>query len=255
MAQTCIWCSKSEPNVTFNCTPHTIPKNFGGPKGKDVCDDCNNYFGTKRSGKLVIEVVLKEVFNISRCMLLYSLGEIGKNKAMAKKPSTLYFDINIQKRKIKAKPSFRFQKGFQEEFALQFRRGFYMIFLEEYHRLSNKGHDEQFSFMREFARFGLGDFPVFYLERRHGAMLLSIDLIKKPEFYFGDDQLKIMKEYGFYEIEFLGHTFVIPVIRNYEISWDVYANDLEKRKGSLFKPCKNINYITDIDLGLRILMD
>lgn len=253
MAQTCIWCLQSEPNVTFNNIPHSIPKSIRGPEGKDVCDDCNEYFGTKKNGRFVIEVVLKEVFNISRCMLLEPLGEIGKNKSMAKKPSTIYFDINIQKRKVNAKHTFRFQKGFQKEFALQFRRGFYMIFLEEYHRLSNKGHDEQFNFMREFARYGFGDFPVFYFERRLGAMLMSTEWLKKPEFYFGEDQLKIMKEYGFYEIEFLGHPFAIPVIKNYELSKDAYLNDFEKRKGSLFKSVKNIKRITDIDLALKIL--
>ena len=43
----CIFCGKSVPEVTFNHRPHILPKSMGGTIiGADICDDCNEYFGS-----------------------------------------------------------------------------------------------------------------------------------------------------------------------------------------------------------------
>lgn len=48
---TCIYCKKSEPNVTFDSREHVIPQGFGAFGAETfvlhnkVCDDCNSYFG------------------------------------------------------------------------------------------------------------------------------------------------------------------------------------------------------------------
>jgi hypothetical protein len=77
----CLWCLQKGPNVTFAKKAHTIPKSLGGQNfNKNICDDCNYYFGNSDShnGKYSIEVALKEAFTISRKRFL--LGGINKRK-------------------------------------------------------------------------------------------------------------------------------------------------------------------------------
>lgn len=89
----CIWCSKKENFVTFNKIAHTIPQSLGGKNiCKNVCDDCNEYFGRKEFGKPAVEIALKEVLNISKYLLLTQHKEI-KLKDLSL--STLYLTTKI----------------------------------------------------------------------------------------------------------------------------------------------------------------
>lgn len=249
----CIWCQRSNPVVTFNKIAHTIPKSLKGPIGKDICDDCNEYFGTRRSGNIPIDLSLKEVFNVSRAMFLERFNQVGKNKGLARKPSSVYFRINFEKRKIDINPSFKYRLSFQKEFAVQFRRGLYKIFLEESHRLLSNGHNQQYDFIRQFARYGLGNYPVYYFKRKHGIIMTTKELIISPELYFGEDQIETMKRYGFYEVEILGHRFSIPITSRFDIMVDLYRNHLNEKASKLYDSLIEINRIQDIDITLKIL--
>ena len=45
----CIWCGKTEPDVSFRAAPHIVPHNLGSDDiGFDVCDDCNHYLAQVR---------------------------------------------------------------------------------------------------------------------------------------------------------------------------------------------------------------
>lgn len=60
----CIWCGKSYPDVTFLKQPHIVPRNMGGSCiGFDICDECNDYFGTPTKAMPSTNLVFKEVFN------------------------------------------------------------------------------------------------------------------------------------------------------------------------------------------------
>ena len=44
--------------------------------------------------------------------------------------------------------------------------------------------EEQYDFIREFARYDLGEYPVFYFLRRVGIVLLVDKVVNSPEIYF-----------------------------------------------------------------------
>src|SRR5574343_1564879 len=111
----CIWCLLTEPDVTFENLTHSIPKALGGKSiCKNVCDSCNSYFGNQIGGYPSVEAIIKETFNVSRVGLLDTQNQIGKNKALPK-ISSIYFDIDIKRHKIKLKSSYSHNKGFQED--------------------------------------------------------------------------------------------------------------------------------------------
>src|SRR5690606_19813412 len=92
-----------------------------------------------------------------------------------------YFDINVSKRTFKLKSSYRSQKGFQENLCRQLKKGIYKMFLEESERRNGNGLDSKFDFIREFARYNLGDYPVIYFERLHPIILAPVELLKYPQ--------------------------------------------------------------------------
>ena len=69
----CIWCLKEMPLVSFKNQPHTISKQIGGTFiGFDICDSCNNYFGSNNSSSkysMSVELAFKEIFNVTRHLM------------------------------------------------------------------------------------------------------------------------------------------------------------------------------------------
>jgi hypothetical protein len=64
-----------------------------------------------------VETALKEAFNISRAKFLHSDGDIGKKNSTLARFTSMYFNVDFQRRKIALKPSYKLQRGFQEAFA------------------------------------------------------------------------------------------------------------------------------------------
>ncbi len=253
----CIWCRKTEQQVAFNKLAHTIPKSLGGQDiCSNVCDTCNAFFGNHYQGDPSVETVIKETFNISRVRFLDHENHIGKNKPMTKF-SSIYFNVDLKKHKIDLKTSYRLQKGFQEKIGRQLKKGLYKIFLEEVERQKGSGHSIQYDFIREFARYDLGDFPVFYFERLHGMILMAKRWAIRPQFFLDSDQQfkYLVREPSCFEFEFLGHTFGIATSRHWELAFDNYIKKTKEAKMQFFRTWRQVNSFNDIDLGLSILDD
>lgn len=253
----CIWCRNSEEKVSFKKKAHTIPQSLGGNHiCETVCDACNLAFGSHYQGSPSVEAILKETFNVSRMRFLHSDNQVGKNKKLPRF-SSLFFDVNFNKRKIDLKFSFRLQSGFQEKLCRQLKKGLYKIYLEEIERQKGIGLDPQFDFIREFSRYNIGDYPVFYFQRSIGVIAVSNDWITNPQFHLDNAyQMKyLVQEPSFFEFEFLGHVFGIATSRHWEIAYDNYIKKTSDRKKEFFKSVRIINKLKDIDLLLSILDD
>lgn len=250
----CIWCNYTSDEVTFKKKAHTVPQSLGGKNiCENVCDECNQYFGNIHNQKPAIETVLKEAFNISRARFLNVKGEVGgKNKTLPKFTST-YFDVNFKKGTYSVKARFRMQQGFQNELARQFRRGIYMLFLEEYERQIKGAANSKFDFIRSFSRFDEGDLPVFYGRRKFGAILVVHDWVKNPELIFDRKMKYLIAHDDYEEFEFLGHVFGIVKTENWQHSINDHLKTSMALKNNYFSSMININYLSEIDLVLNIL--
>lgn len=251
----CIWCRKTEQETTFNKIAHTIPKSLGGQDiCINVCDICNAFFGNHYQGDPSVETVIKETFNISRVRFLDNENHIGKNKPLTK-VSSIYFNVDLKKHKIDLKTSYKLQKGFQETIGRQIKKGLYKIFLEEVERQKGDGHNPQYDFIREFARYNLGDYPVFYFERLHGIILMAKSWAIRPEFFLDENQQAqyLIREPSFFEFEFLGHVFGIATSRHWELAFDNYIKKTIEAKKNIFSRWRLVKSFNDIDLTLAIL--
>lgn len=254
----CIWCLKEESVVPFEKKAHTIPQSLGGKNiCSNVCDGCNSFFGQHHKGMPPIETVIKEAFNISRARFLEADGRIGKNKPMPKYTS-IYFDVDFKKRKIELKSHYRFHnKGFQQKLSRQLKKGLYKIFLEELERQKGEALDEKYDFIREFARYDLGDYPVFYFERSLGAILMAKEFAESPELFMREEEKfgYLVNEPSFFEFELLGHVLSIATSRNWIIAFDNYKRKSFAAKQKYFKQMKIVKEFKDIDLTLSVLND
>jgi hypothetical protein len=251
----CIWCSKTQQNTTFKKLAHTIPQTLGGQNiCKNVCDDCNLTFGSYFEKLPPVETVLKETFNITRARLLSTSDNVGKNKPLSRFKS-IYFKVDFDTHKVTTKATYKFNKAFQQNICRQLKKGLYKVFLEESERQKGNGHDSTYDFIREFARYNLGDYPVFYFERQYGILLMSENWIKNPELFMDPNyQAKyLVNEPSFYEFELLGHVFGIATSRHWELALDNYIKKSVHAKKELFKSWKLINNFNDIDLTLNVL--
>jgi hypothetical protein len=252
----CIWCRKHEQQVTFNNKAHTVPESLGGINlCKNVCDDCNSYFGNARNGYPSIEAILKDTFGISRSMLsLRSKSE--KNKHIFKF-STSYFKVDIAKGVIKIKQSYTIHRGFQERVCRQLKKGIYKMYLEERERQLCDALDDRFNFIREFARHDLGDPPVLYFLRGVAVILVAEPITTNPVLFINETKGMnyLINHPHFYEFEFLSHVFSIPTVRNWELDFDNYIRNSVKEKTKFFKGWRMVQKFNDIDLTLSIFND
>lgn len=250
----CLWCSRSEPTVTYDKEAHTIPQSIGGKLiCEDVCDECNTYFGTK--GAPAVEVVLGEAFKLSNALILDVIGERGKNKIMPRHKS-IFFTVDFERKRIKSKSAYAMRPHFQEKLGRQFRRGIYKVFLEELHRETFTGKNDEFNFIREFARYDLNDLPVFYFKQKLPMLLFSIEEFRRPEVNFNDDKHYVMKEQSFYHFRLMGHQFAIAVKKNYKMHFDSYLEYLKGTSYSkVYKELQPVVRFEDFDFLHRFMDD
>ncbi|MEO7087769.1 MAG: HNH endonuclease [Bacteroidia bacterium] len=251
----CIWCLSTEEKVTFKKKAHTIPQTLGGTKiCSNVCDECNLFFGSHSNKLPPIETVIKETFNISRARLLEARNEIGKNKTLPKF-SSIYFNLDLKKGSFSLKASYRNRKNFQEGISRQLKKGLYKIFLEETERQKRNGLDSQFDFIREFCRYDLGDYPIFYFERNYGIIIMADSWAIEPVLIMEEEmQFKyLVREPSFFEFELLGHVFGIATSRHWELVIDNYIKKTSEAKSKHFKRFRQITNFSDIDLALSII--
>lgn len=247
----CIWCLKSNPDVTFEKKAHTIPKSLGGQNyNKNVCDICNAYFGNRdnNNGKYSIEVALKEAFNISRKRFL--LSGIPKRKIGEFKSQFFEMKERNGKYRLAVKPSFMFAS--QTELCRAFKRGLYKMYFEELNRQKKKGYEPEFDIIRRFASYNEGDLPVLYFTRKIGVMIFFQREAETPILYF--DRMKYLySNHKFAEIEFLGHVFGFPISNFLENDFKEYVDLSFDLKKEYFIQALAINKLTDIDISLKIM--
>ena len=249
--KTCLWCLNTENKVTFLKKAHTIPKSLGGQNfNKNVCDECNEYFGNKQDKNYSIEEALKEAFNITRKRMLLS----SKPKKQVGKFKSRFFDIKEKKGKYKLefKTSFRFNSEFQKSLCRSFKRGLYKLYFEELNRQKGIGFETEFDLIRKFARYDENDLPIFYFQRSVGIIMILDKEAETPTLFFERMKYLYSDEY-FEEIEFLGHVFGFPKkIYKLENLENYYKNSTELKK-DFFIGITKIEKFTNIDITFNIM--
>lgn len=252
----CIWCRFDEPRVTFMNKAHIVPQALGGKRiCANVCDACNAHFGNRDSQIPAIEETIKETLGITRAMFMHSHGGVGKNKDLSHYRSR-YFKLDFTRRAITTKAIYRLQKSFQERLAFQFRRGIYKMVLETIEADTGTALESKYDFIREFARYGLGDCPVFYFPRRVGVVLIRQGWIKNPELMLANLPMKYLLDTGsFLEFELLGHVFGIASAKRADLGFSQYIAETKAAKQSLFRGVVLIRSFNDVDLSLNMLKE
>lgn len=254
MVKICIWCLKTEKEVSFKKRAHTVPKALGGQNyNKQVCDECNEYFGqtTKENG-YSIEEALKETFCLSRQRFLNG----RKTKRQIGVFKSKFFDVKERngKKRISIKKSFLFSVSFQKELCRNFKRGLVKMWFEEYDRQTEHKEclDEKYNFIRYFARYNKYDIPILYFERTAGIFILFEREAETPFLKFGRMNYLIENE-KFVEIEFLGHVFGICKSFCTKEDFVKYAQESIQLKKQFFKQAVLIDKLTDIDFTLSVI--
>lgn len=140
----CIWCGKKAPIAKFETIPHILPKSLGGTETCfDVCDECNQYFGTPKKGLPSIDVVLREILESYR---LFGTNYYETHKLSKK---FVFFHYNQEKKRLKLKYPFR-----EATITSQFKRGLYELFLQKYHAATFDGNNQRWDWVRSYARYG-----------------------------------------------------------------------------------------------------
>jgi hypothetical protein len=247
--KTCIWCRHTEPRKSFNRKAHTIPQSLGGKHiCENICDECNLFFGTHQNKNPSIETILKETFNITRARLL-DKEDIGKNKTLTKF-SSIYFNVNFKKHSIDIKPAYQLHRGFQDRICRQMKKGIYKIFLEETERQYGNALDPKYDFIREFARYNFGDYPLLYFDRSLGVIATVKEWLLLDE----NSQMKyLIQDQSMQEFEFLGHAMSIAKSRYWLIDFDNYIKKSSDAKRKFFREWKMVKKFNDVDLSLSIL--
>ncbi|HLW31224.1 MAG TPA: HNH endonuclease [Aequorivita sp.] len=252
MERKCLWCLKTACEVTFEKKAHTIPLSLGGDRyNRNVCDSCNSYFGNKQEVNYSIEEALKETFNITRRRLL--MGRKSKKQVGAFK--SRFFDIRERngKPRLVVKPSFRLNGSYQRELCYYFKRGLYKMYLEEFNRQNPKeGFEEKYNFIRNFARYGLGQSPVLYFKRKVGIIAMFDREAETPVLYFNRMKYLFSND-KFVEIEFLGHVFGFAITLFDPMDFDNYIEKSLKEKRDFFSEAIVLKHLTEIDLTLSIM--
>ena len=200
----CIWCGKTEEEgASFLNRPHVIPQKLGGNIiGVDVCDECNHYFGTcTKNERVSVDMAFKEVLQLSKL----SLSAPGTSKNYSSK----YFYINVDAKLIKPK-GFGFPL---KSFTIPFKRALCECFLQKYHSVTYRGNEGRFDMLRKFARYGVGDIPVYYTLNN---VIFTLGTEIPPDFIMDKVNVETVDRYGFYVLHLYGHIFTIDVIPNLE---------------------------------------
>lgn len=249
MFKQCIWCLKNENEVSFNNVAHTIPDALGGIHiCKNVCDLCNSFFGNTQNNLPSIDESFKEVFIISRQRLLRS--NVSENKSQLQRPKSRYFEIDFNKKQIKIKKTLKHNIVFQQNLLKSFKRGWYKVFLEEIERQFNNARNQEFDHIRQVAKNGIGDYKMFYFQRKRGIILLANHEDRYLEFLFNKMSYLYNSE-NYKEIEFLGHVLGFT-ISPFEDLLSYHLGESLKRKKDHFIGFKEVKKILDIDLMLNI---
>ncbi|SDL84699.1 HNH endonuclease [Pedobacter antarcticus] len=250
---TCLWCSldAETSKLSFLKKAHTIPQSLGGKfLCKEVCDTCNHYFGSPGFNKMAIEVILREAFELTRNMVFTNQKKRSNHYARFK---SNFFKLNVENRTFSLKQIYSIRPGFQQMIARQFKRGLFKVFLEELQRQLGMGMGDRFNFIREFARYDLGDYPVFYLVPKLPVLAYVEEEFIAPRLNFGPYQLERIDAYEFYEMNIFGHAFLIPTHKNWHLNYDAYLANVNNYLSHEYKKMIPINAFEDVDFACEFM--
>lgn len=252
----CIFCLRDEPQTTFKEKSHTISKSLGGVEiGFDICDECNHYFGhhdtlLPKPPRMAVEVCTKEIFALIRCLIEHGSHD---RREKARRLRSTFFNFRASENRFEVKSSFKYNSGFLDVFTNQFKRGIYEFFLQEYHRQTGCGLEERFNNVRNYARYNIGDLPLYHLRGDNGVLLLEGD-ISIPRLSFSENQIEIINAYGFYVLYLWGYWFYLEVTPMAEFNRESYLKRHAKKimgTGFVVNRLIEVKSIFDIDFTLQ----
>jgi hypothetical protein len=178
------------------------------------------------------------------------VNEIPKKKRFKSE----YFNLNWERKNINLKPRYSLRKGFQEKLGRLFRKGIYKVFLEERERQRKDALDSRFDFIREFTRYDLGDYPIYYFKPKFSAIFFSSIDVNRPMIRFTEHSDKIDNEFKAFDYMIMGHTFCIPTSRNFtNLYLDYYKKHLIEIDYPFGIEIVPIKYVEDIDFTFKFI--
>ncbi|MCK9157022.1 MAG: HNH endonuclease [Paludibacteraceae bacterium] len=196
----CIWCGKTEPEVSFKTAPHILPRKLGGCEiGLDVCDDCNHFFGTAEKNKPNIDLVFKEIFGSFRFF------SDNLNEHSYEKYSSVYFNYLHSKQCIKIKSLFC-----SSIITRQFKRALYNVFFQKYHFVTGNANNPMFDMVRDFARYNIGSPLVFY-SFNNLKLTPGQEEMNNPHLPITNEIIDDMMKYGVFAFFFMGEIFYLEI--------------------------------------------
>lgn len=262
MMKRCIWCLKTNEDVTFDKVAHILPQGLGAKEVcEEECDNCNEFFGQREAPrKPSIDIVLKETLILSKYMKLTSIlryqqavgvretrkifgKTITKNNIQQIGKSTELFKIKIseKERSIKPKNAFRHYAHSPRVFTNYLKRGLMKVAFEKAY-ISDHLHDsfysEFYDYIRDFVRWNKGNPKIYYLKRKLGAEMTAIDYLINPRVLLHTTKNNYLK------FEILNHLFAIS-LGNLNLTEHAFLN--QYRNDKLFTPVE-IRSFLDIDI-------
>lgn len=250
----CLFCKKSEPEVTFKERPHSVPKKMGGRNiGFDICDECNHYFGTVDktiTPNLAVEVCVKEILNLTKYIV--DMAQAKNREETLPYHRSIYFNVFQGKNLIQFKRQFSTKRSFEFQFTRCFKRGLYEIFLQEYHRQTRNGLNEQFDTIRQFARYNQGDLPVWHMQYNMIGLHPVCDESTGLEIPISSEDIEDINNYGIFRLFIRGFWFYLAVVPRTN---DVYMKYLKQEndnlaRGSVFRGIILLENILQVDFTL-----
>lgn len=240
----CIWCCRNQPKVTFDKLAHTFPQSLGGKNiCQNVCDECNAYFGSPQDMSPAIEVVLKEFLNLSKYRLLKNVDEVRLSRYKSE-----YFKVNSAFTSINLKPRYQLRYQFKKSLGRLFRRGLYMVYLEERERIMGDARNERFNFIRRFSRYNLEDYPVYFLKPKFDLVLFGSGDVLNPQLRFTPTSAKEDEKFRMYSYQIMGHYFCIPTSQFFmESHLKNYMTHLKDEDGPFGSELALIEYAENLD--------
>lgn len=125
------------------------------------------------------------------------------NRESYKKLNSVFFSYYHSKGVIKMRSSFN-----PLIITRQFKRSLYNIFLQKYHSYTSNGNHPMFSFVRDFARFDIGNPKVFYA---FNNVLFIPDNINNPSLLISDKVIDDMMSFGVFPFWCMGQYFYLEI--------------------------------------------
>jgi len=174
---------------------------------------------------------------------------VGKNKIIPKYSSE-YFKLDIEKFQFDIKMKWKFHSHFLETLGRQFKRGIYKMYLEELEMQFGGALEPQYDFIREFSRYDLGEYPVYYFKRE--IIPIFNGHLENPKIYFDKTSNTFIHDLQFFEFELFGHVFGIATSKNYKITIDSYLKKTIQAKSEFYTEFKEIINFNDFDITLSV---